>query len=235
VETLDEEVAVQRVAVPVVTRIVGGDLGEGDVADHQVERAVLGAEILEPIGVDGRPRSVEVTGDLGGGLVELDAEEARLLRGEAQEVARPAARLEHPTSPVEAKVLHRPPHRGDDRRGGVVGVERGSPGLCPRLVAAQQTAKLVSGVGEAAVGVVEDLRDRTPTRPAGEHLLLGGRRPAVLALAGPQDAQGGEVGVELRSLTRRSEVTLAGWPEGRVAIRRYGAAWSASLIAARSR
>ena len=237
-EALDEEVVVEGVAAAVVARVVRGDLCEGHVADDEVERPVVGTEVLEAFGVDGRSSAVEVSGDLGGGRVQLDADQIGTVGSEADEVARPAPWFEDPTVAVEAELLDGRPHRGDDRGRGVVRVQRGAPSLGPSLVVAEERAELGSGVGVTIVVVVEDLGHRTPTRPSSEGLLLGGCRPSVLGSAGGEDAEGRQVGLELGPLSRRGEVGLACGSKRWRALRRRPVVyevWMVSLIRARSR
>lgn len=138
VQRLDEEVVVQGVASTIVSWVVRCDLGEGHVADHRVERAVLDTQLLERSGVDGGPGSVEMLSDLGGGLIELDTGHARAVRCEADEVARPAAWLQHAHPfPRDSELLGGVPHGLHDRSRRVVGIERRSPGLRPARLSAQ--------------------------------------------------------------------------------------------------
>ncbi len=106
----------QCVASAVVPRVVRGDLGERDVADHHVERAVFDAQLLERGGLDGGPRAVKVLGDFGGGLVQLDAGQHGAAGREADEVARPAAGLQHAHPfAVDSELLGGVPHGLHDR------------------------------------------------------------------------------------------------------------------------
>ena len=89
-----------------------------------------------------------------------------------------------------------------------MGVEGGAPRVRPRLVGAQQAAKLASRLVEPFVGLVEDLGDGTPARPAGQDGLLVDGGPPVVGMAALQDPQGVEVGVELRLCAGRCEVGL---------------------------
>lgn len=174
VQRLDEEVVVQGVAAAVVARVVRSDLGEGQVADHQVEGVVGDPQLLEAGGVDRGSGGVEVFGDLGGRLVEFDAGQPGAIGSEADEVARPATGLEHPHIALDAERAGRLPHRLHDRGRRVVGVERRAPRLGPALLGPQQTSQLGALFRVAVVVGVEHQRDRTPTRPAGEHQLFVG-------------------------------------------------------------
>jgi hypothetical protein len=91
-----------------------------------------------------------------------------------------------------------------------VGVERGAPGLCPRGLGAEQAPQLGPLGGEAIVVVIEDVRDRSPPRPAGKYGLLVGGGPAVLVLAAAQRGESVEVGAQLGGGPGRGQVVLAG-------------------------
>jgi len=153
-------------------------------------------------------RSKAPSGDLGGGGVEFDAGEHRFGWSESQEVPRPTTRFQHPHLPLDAKVSGGGPHGRDDRRGRVVGVERGTAGLAPGFFGAEQPADLGALGGEAVVVVVEDLGDRPPPRPAGQHRLLVDIRGTVFVATSAQYVEGFEVGAQLRGGTRWGEVGL---------------------------
>src|SRR5690606_27285832 len=75
--------------------------------------------------------------------------------------------------------------------------------------------QLGSLVDVAVVGVVEDLRDRTPPRPAGQRgLLVRGGPACALVAAAVQDCEGVEVRSQLRGGAGRGEVLLTGGPKG---------------------
>ncbi len=94
-------------------------------------------------------------------------------------------------------------------------VDRGaSRGL--ELLLAQHLAQLGSLIGPRIVRRVEDLRDRTPTRPARHHALLIRCRGALLVAHLPTGGDGGEVRREARLRPGRGQIVLAGGPE------RYG-------------
>ncbi len=118
-----------------------------------------------------------------------------------------------------------------------MGVEGGTSSLCPRVVAAEQFPKFLSGCGVPAVVLIEDLRDGTPAGPAGEGRLFVGIGPAIRVPARCQGAQRCEVGVDLGSLAWRGEVALPFGPEGRPGRWRFRGCyevWIVRLIAARS-
>ena len=71
-------------------------------------------------------------------LIELDTGHARAVRCEADEVARPAAWLQHAHPfPRDSELLGGVPHGLHDRSRRVVGIERRSPGLRPARLSAQ--------------------------------------------------------------------------------------------------
>lgn len=94
-----------------------------------------------------------------------------------------------------------------------MGVERRASRRVPSGVRAEEPTGQLPGVGQFAAVVVEDLRDGSPTRPAGEDaLLIGGRSggpiPELL-----QDVKGCEVGGELGCCSGWGEVSLTNRPE----------------------
>src|SRR5690606_16717468 len=98
----------------------------------------------------------------------------------------------------------------------VVSVQRRSPGLCPARLGAQQLPKLGALVRVAVVVGVEDLRDRSPARPAGEDRLLAGGRPSPALLSAPvEDRQRVEVRSQLRPCPQRGQLVRAPRPKGR--------------------
>ena len=212
VQRLDDEVVVDAVPGWVVPPVVQCHVPERHVPDRQVKTAVAVAAVGERLGADLRVR-VQQASDPRGHRVQLDPGHLGGLRCERDEVAAAAARFEHPAC-AEAERLDSPPYRLDDRGVGVVGVQRVPP-RGRQLSGGQQAGELLSGPGELGAAFVEDLRDRTPSRPAGQYLLLGGRRRAVLPLAGAQHRQRGEVGADPADRTRRGQVVLAAGPEGR--------------------
>ena len=97
VQGLDDEVVVDAVPGPVVAAVVQGDLAERDVADHQVKAVLAGAGVGEGLGDDGGV-GVERRGDRGGDRLQLDAGHLGAGGGEADEVARSAARFQDPAA-----------------------------------------------------------------------------------------------------------------------------------------
>lgn len=124
-----------------------------------------------------------------------------------------------------------------------MGVEGCAPGLRPRLFGSQQPSQLGPLGGEAAEVLVEDLRYGAPSGPPRQDRLLAVGCPPILESAQLEDAESGEVGVELRLGARRCQVVLFGRPEGwrsfggRISrgCGAYGAVLIARLISARSR
>ncbi len=218
-EGLDDEVVVQRVVAAVVHGIVEGDLAERHVADDQVEVVARDAGVGEGLLTDVGAR-VEVLGDRRGGRVQLDTEQGAVLRsdggrGQADEGARAAARLEHADRfavGAESCLGDDVPHRLRDRGVGVVRVEGGLGGG-PPLALVEQLLQLGAGGGEPFAAFVEHGGDGTPSRPAGEHLLLVGGGGPVGRLQLTQQAQRGDVGGDLRGRAGRGEVVLGGGPE----------------------
>ena len=227
-QALDDEVVVQSQPGAVVAGVVRGDLGEGDVADHQVEVPVRRDEGLEALGTDRCPGAVEMAGDRGGGGVGLHAGDLAAVGRQADEVARPASRLQHPPA-GEAQVRDRPPHGGDHLGGRVVGVERGPPGRRPCHLVAEEPASLLPGHGVGVVGLVEDLREAAPARPTSEHRLLLGRRVPPLGAQAVEDLQRRQIGLQLGGGPARCQVGLAPGPE------RYGRFGSSAGTSVQSR
>lgn len=175
-QALDDEVVVDRVIARVVERIMQADVTERHVPDDGVDatRNPGVRERLRPdVGVRVQPRR-----NPGSGRVQLDADHGRPVRRRADERAGTAARLED-DSPVEPELLQRRPHLTGDLRRRVVRVDRGPTGRTIRRVV-QQRPQLRVLRRPARMGVVEDLRDSSPTRPPGQHLALVDRRGAVL-------------------------------------------------------
>jgi len=115
VKALQDEVVVQGVARAVVPWVVRGHLGEGHVADDEVEVAVRNEEALEPAVVDLGRCAVEVSGHRRRRGVGLDAGDVATIRGQADEVPRAASRFEDPAA-VEAQLTDGTPHRRDHLR-----------------------------------------------------------------------------------------------------------------------
>lgn len=207
-EALDQEVVVQRVTAPVVDGVVRGHLGEGDVADRQVEARVAELQVFEALCVDRGTGAVEVLCDPGGGAVSFDADDGASRWCQTDEVAGATARLENPAA-VETEVSDGTPNGPNDRCRRVVGVEGGAASLGPCLVSAEQTTYGVALLGELGATVVEDLRETAPTRPTSQNRLVVGVGDAVVAESG-ENLEGCDVGCQLRLGSGRSEVVLAG-------------------------
>ncbi|WP_225735695.1 hypothetical protein [Gulosibacter chungangensis] len=81
-------------------------------------------------------------------------------------------------------------------------------GRCVPLIRAEQVAQLVALAVPLRLGVVEDLGDRTPRRPAGQCLpFISGGGPLLLGQRA-DDLDRGEVGAEPRFCSGRGEVVL---------------------------
>ena len=105
--------------------------GKRHVADDQVEAAVGQRAVRERLRPDGGLR-VEGLGDLGRDRVQLHPGDRHPGGGETDEVPRPAARLQHPsTGRFEPEPGHQVPHGHHDLGRGVVGVDGGPPGRVP--------------------------------------------------------------------------------------------------------
>jgi hypothetical protein len=215
----------------VVPRVVRRDLGERHVADDDIERTVLDAEVLEGRSVDGGSGAVEVLRDLGGRLVELDGGQSRRGGSEADEVAGTAAGLEYPHVASDTERLGCLPHGADHRCRRVVRVQGRATRLCPAVLRPQQATQFGSLRGKPVVVVIEDLRDGTPPGPAGQDRLLAGiGPPASVLTAGVQDGESVEVGSQLGGDTRRREVSLSRRSKGRGSRRRVPFVYSGALI-----
>ena len=208
VEALEDEVVVKTVVPSVVTRIVGGDLGKGDVADDQIEGAFGGGEVLEPKGVDGGAVAVEMARHRRARRVHLDTGDLRARRREPDEVPRTTARLQdHPAR--KAQRAHRAPDRLDDRRRGVVGVEDAPPGALEGRLVAEEALHPPARLRVAIVGLVEHLGKRTPPRPPRQDRPLVPVGSTGLALHARQHFERGDVGAEFGGGPGRRQVTLA--------------------------
>ena len=180
------------------------------------EGRIIDTQLLECRRMNRHPLSVEVLGDRRCCPVELDTGQLHALGREPDEVPRPAAGFEHRCPRLHAQFGRGLPHRLDDGSRRVVRVQRGSPRLGPCALGAKESTKLDPLIGEPVIGLVEDLRDRSPPRPAGEHLLFAGRRPPVaLGVAPIQHLERGEIRTELRCSARWREIVLTLRPEGR--------------------
>ena len=210
VQFLDDEVVVDGVLAPVVAPVVQHRGPERHVADGQVEVAVGQPGGGERLALD-PGTGVQRGGDPRGDRVELDAGDVRAVRGEADEVAAAAARLEDPAA-VESQVADRVPDGLDDGGVGVVGVERVPRGR-GHFLPGQQPGEFLAGPVQLGVRVVEDGRDGSPAGPAGQGCLLGRGCRAVPGLDGAQRGDRGEVGADPRDGAGRREVVLPGRAE----------------------
>ena len=227
-QRLEDEVVVDGVAGGVEVLVAQRHLGERDVADDQVERAAGCAGGGEGFGQDLRV-GVEVRGDRGGDRFELDPDQLGAGRGGGEEVARPAAGFEH-RALGEPEPRHRLPDRRDQAQVGVVGVEGVARGRA-QLLGAQQLGQFGAGPCEVRTPLVEGLGDGSPTRPAGQHLLLVGGGPPALGLQRPHHPHRGQVGPDPGHRARWGEVVLAarGEPRRRTIRRRYRHRWGRAI------
>jgi hypothetical protein len=209
-QRLDDEVVVDAVPGRVVPAVVQHHVPERHVPDRQVITALGVAAAGERLGADLSAR-VQQRCDARGHRVQLDSGHLGAAGGEGDEVPAAAARFQHPPA-VEAERLHRRPHRLDDRRVGVVRVQRVPP-RCRQLGRRQQDGKLLTCPGELGPAVIEHLRHRAPPGPAAQHVLLGARRGTGLPLHPPQHRQCRQVGAHPAHRARWSQVVLAAGPE----------------------
>ncbi len=121
-QALDDEMVMDRMASWVVRPVVQHDPAERHIADHQVKAPILRPRLGERLGPDLRPR-IQVARDRGGHRIKLHSGQLRRTGRQADEVAAPAPRLQHPPA-GKAQRLHRRPHCLDDGRVGVVSVQR---------------------------------------------------------------------------------------------------------------
>ena len=210
VQRLDDEVVVDAVTARVVRRSVQGDVAERDVADRQVEGALAGPGVGERLAGDVGVR-VQGRGDRGGDRVQLDAGDPGAAGAKPMKLPDAAARLQDPAA-GEAELLDACPDRLDKCGVGVVRVE-GVAGRRGQLRRGQQAGELVAGPGVRSPAGIEDLRDRAPARPAGQHRLLVGGRRAVLALDGAERGERGQVRADPGDRAGRGEIVLAVRPE----------------------
>ena len=210
VQGLDDEVVVDAVPRPVVPRVVQRGLPERDVADHQVEGRLREACPGEGAGDDCGAR-VERGGDSGGDRLNLDPGHVGAGRGKADEIPRPAARLQNPAA-GEAELPGGRPDRPDQGGIGVVRVQRAARSG-RQLLSAQRRAELLTGPGELPAALVEHLGHRAPARPPCQRPLLVGSRTTPFSLNATQRGQCGEVGANPADATRRRQVVLACGPE----------------------
>ena len=96
-QRLDDEVVVDRVTGQVMPPVVQRGLAERHVADRQVIRPVRVTGAGERLREDLRA-GMQRRGDRGGNRIQLDAGDLRARRGETDEVAAAAARLQHPAA-----------------------------------------------------------------------------------------------------------------------------------------
>lgn len=99
-------------------------------------------------------------------------------------------------------------------------VQRGAPGRRPGRVVAQEVAGPGSLGGVSVVGLIEELGQAAPSRPAGQDCLLIGPRQALLRRQPVEEFEDGEIRRQLGRPARWSEVALA------CGAKRY--AWGAS-------
>lgn len=194
IQALQDEMVVYRVPGGIVAVVVERDLGEWHVSHCEVEPAGREACALKAFGPNVGV-GVERGGDAGGGGVELDADdfEREALWSEADEVARPASRLEHLPA-AKSETDDRTPHRGHDLGGCVMRIDSGSSGRVPcRLI--KETPQLGTHVRPLCVAVVEDSRKRPPSRPPSQQRLL--RHTGLVAF-----------GVQVGQHPERSQVRL---------------------------
>lgn len=166
--------------------------------------------------------------------VGLDPDQVAARRREPEEVARPAAGLEHPAL-LEAEVYRCGPQRFDDLGRGVVRVEGRSTCFGPGLLASEQLPRSPAGLDQVVTLLVEQLGQSAPARPAGEDRLVLPAGDTVVAER-CEGLEGGEVRRELRLRPGRSQVGLTGGPEryGAVSVQSRSSRLSWSLIRARS-
>ncbi|NKU81470.1 hypothetical protein GS893_24395 [Rhodococcus hoagii] len=112
-----------------------------------------------------------MVGDLGGDRVELDADHLHSLGRRSQEMPATAARFEDAGALGQAGAFDGPPHRGRDRRIGVVRVDGAQTGGVVFAWGEQLLQFGTLGV-ELGLGGVEDLRDTAPPGPLGEYALF---------------------------------------------------------------
>ena len=210
VQGLDDEVVVDAVTARVVQAVGQGERAERDVADRQVEGALAGPETGEGLAGDVGVR-VERRGDLGGDRLELDAGDPGAAGREADEVARSASRFQDPAA-GEAELLDACPDGLDKFGVGVVRVQ-GVAGRRGQFRRGQQAGELVAGPGVRSPVGIEDLRDGTPARPAGQDRLLIGCGRAVLALDGAERGERGQVRADPGDCSGGGEIVLAVRPE----------------------
>ena len=110
VEGLGEEEVMQGELLAV---IVEANVGEGDVADDRIDPVRGQAGPLEVLDADVGLR-VQGSGDAAGDLVQLDADEAEVAGGVAEEVAGAAARLQDGGPVRDPEAVQGPEHRADD-------------------------------------------------------------------------------------------------------------------------
>jgi hypothetical protein len=136
-QALVDEVVVQAQPEPVVGGVVGDDVGEGNVADHQVQPPLREMGLGERLRSDVRGR-IQQRRHPGCGRIQLDPDHvADMVGREPDEGARSAAGLQHPSAGglIESSGTQRGPHRLDQCGIGVVRVERrtGRGRACPAL------------------------------------------------------------------------------------------------------
>ena len=169
------------------------DVGEGDVADHGVERRELGvAEVLDAdVGL-----GMERAGDAAGDGVELDADEPLAGRGVGHEIPDPASRLEDDGVGGDPETRKGVVHGRHDDGGGEELAEGRPLGGVVFLGGEERLELLADGlpaVLEAAgdgSGKIERATAPKPPKRGGPALVVGGR--AVLALDGLERADRGE-------------------------------------------
>nr|WP_238993053.1 hypothetical protein [Jiangella aurantiaca] len=224
-EGLDDEVVVQRVGAGVVTRVVQADITERDVPDDGVEVPVREAGSGERLRPHLRTR-IQRGRDRGADRVQLHPGHTRRGGSQADEPARAAARLQHlPAGEPEAG--QQVPHRLHVGRIGVVGVDRRAARRRVRRVAEHRPQVLALGLPPGIL-LVEQLRHRTPARPARQHATFGVAGRACLPLEPLQHGDRVEVHPHPRPDARRREIVLPGRPE-----RCYVVGWSSPSFAAR--
>ena len=192
-----------RVVRAVVLRVVQAHVSERHVADSQVEVPGGQARVGERLGPHGRVR-IQRARQSRARAVQLDAGQLGVGGRQSEEHAGAAARLEHPAA-VEPELADGLPDRGDDRRVGVVRVDRRATGAGVPILA-EQLAQLSADRRPLAAVLVEHRGDRTPARPSRKRPLLAGARLAGLRFQAAHEPQRSQVRLDAGALTARGEL-----------------------------